>query len=485
MRFLRRSLVGIFLIALTVGILAYAGQTMYSAVQDRIARESNPRPARERVFAANVVEAKLQDIAPVLTTFGEVRSRRTLDLRATASGNVVELADGFVEGGTVTEGQLLLRIDPRDAQAALDVALNDTTKVESDLEEAEIALGLARDELAANREQADLRAKALARQISLRDRGVGTEAAVEAAELSLASANQAVLSRRQAVAQAQAKVAQSKNAVARQAITLAEAKRTLAETEIRAGFSGTLSEVTVVEGGLVSNNERLARLIDPDQLEVSFRISTGQYARLLDAGGTLQSAPVDAVLDVSGIELVTKGVVSRVSGAVAEGQTGRLLFASLENGAGFRPGDFVTVRVTEPVLERVARLPSSALDAAGTVLALGEGERLEVISVELLRRQGDDVLVRGRGLAGREIVAQRVPQLGAGIKIRPLRPGGAQTAPEKEMIELTQERRQKLIAFVEGNKRMPSDVRKRIVSQLQKPAVAAEMITRLEQRMGG
>jgi len=485
MRFLRRSLVGIFLIALTVGILAYAGQTMYSAVQDRIARESNPRPARERVFAANVVEAKMQDIAPVLTTFGEVRSRRTLDLRATASGNVVELADGFVEGGTVTEGQLLLRIDPRDAQAALDVALNDTTKVESDLEEAEIALGLARDELAANREQADLRAKALARQISLRDRGVGTEAAVEAAELSLASANQAVLSRRQAVAQAQANVAQSKNAVARQAITLAEAKRTLAETEIRAGFSGTLSEVTVVEGGLVSNNERLARLIDPDQLEVSFRISTGQYARLLDAGGTLQSAPVDAVLDVSGIELVTKGVVSRVSGAVAEGQTGRLLFASLENGAGFRPGDFVTVRVTEPVLERVARLPSSALDAAGTVLALGEGERLEVISVELLRRQGDDVLVRARGLAGREIVAQRVPQLGAGIKIRPLRPGGAQTAPEKEMIELTEERRQKLIAFVEGNKRMPSDVRKRIVSQLQKPAVAAEMITRLEQRMGG
>ncbi|MGV6811932.1 MAG: efflux RND transporter periplasmic adaptor subunit [Brevirhabdus sp.] len=485
MRFLRRSLVGLFLLALTIGILAYAGHTMYSAVQERMARESKPRPARERVFAANVVMAEMRDIAPVLTTFGEVRSRRTLDIRATASGTIVELADGFVEGGTVTEGQLLLRIDPRDARAALDVARTDMDKVKADLAEAEIALGLARDELEATSDQARLRTQALDRQVSLRDRGVGTVAAVEAAELASAAAQQAVVARRQAVAQAEARLAQARNAVARQTITVAEARRALAETEIRASFSGILSDVAVVEGGLISNNERLAQLIDPKQLEVSFRISTGQYARLLDARGTLQSVPVEVVLDVSGIDLSTKGAVSRVSGAVAEGQTGRLLFAGLDDGAGFRPGDFVTVRVTEPVLERVALLPSSALDAANTVLALGDGDRLDVVKVDLLRRQGDDVLVRGRGLFDREVVAERVPQLGAGIKIRPLRHGAAEEPLEKEMVALTDERREKLIAFVEGNKRMPSDVRKRIVSQLQKPEVSAEMINRLEQRMGG
>lgn len=485
MRFLRRSLVGLFLVALTVGILAYAGQTMYASVQERMARESKERPARERVFAANVVMAERQDIAPVLTTFGEVRSRRTLDLRATASGPVVELADGFVEGGTVERGQLLLRIDPRDAQAALDVARTDMDKANADLAEAETALSLAHDELAASSEQARLREQALKRQQDLRDRGVGTEAAVETAALSAASAKQAVVSRRQSVAQAEANVAQAKNALARQSITLAEAERTLAETQIRAEFSGVLSDVTAVQGGLVSNNERLALLIDPDQLEVSFRISTGQYARLLDEGGTLLSTPVAAVLDVSGIDLVTPGTVSRVSGAVAEGQTGRVLFANLENAAGFRPGDFVTVRVTEPMLSGVARLPASALDAASTVLALGDEDRLDVVEVRLLRRQGDDVLVRGRDLFGREIVAERVPQLGAGIKIRPLRPGASDAPAEPDMVTLTDERRQKLMAFVESNTRMPADVRKRLMSRLKDAEVPAEMVNRLEGRMGG
>lgn len=55
MRFLRRSLVGIFLLSLTVGLLAWAGNTFYGAVQIRMEQENRDRPARERVFAANVV----------------------------------------------------------------------------------------------------------------------------------------------------------------------------------------------------------------------------------------------------------------------------------------------------------------------------------------------------------------------------------------------------------------------------------------------
>ena len=293
------------------------------------------------------------------------------------------------------------------------------------------------------------------------------------------------MSRRQAEASAQSRLDQATTGLERRRIALARAERALADTEVFAAFSGVLSNVTAVTGGLVSPNERLAQLIDPSALEVSFRVSTSQYARLLTDGGELVGAPVTASLDVAGVDLEARGVISRESGAVGDGQTGRLLFARLENTGGFRPGDFVSVRIEEPPLERVARLPASAVDASGGVLVVGEEDRLEVASVEVLRRERDDVIVRVAGLAGREIVSEQTPLLGAGIRIRPLRADGAEEVAGPEMLSLDDERRARLVAFVEGNARMPADAKERVLAQLKQDMVPARVVERIESRMGG
>jgi len=484
MRFLRKSLMGLFLLSVTLGLLAYAGTVMRDAVQDRMAREPRVPQARERVFAVNVLRAEFGTETPVMTAFGEVQSRRTLELRAAAAGNVVMLADGFEEGGAVTAGALLMQIDPANAQSALDRVQSDILDAEAEGREAARAVALAEDELTAARDQAALRDRAFQRQEDLAQRGIGTAASVETAELAASSARQAVLARRQAVASAEARVDQAATRLSREQIALAEAQRRLDDTRVIAGFDGALSEVAVVQGGLVSQNERLALLIDPRALEVAFRVSTSQYARLIEDGGALRNVDVTATLDVFGTDLTATGTLSRDGAAVGEGQTGRLLFASLDAANGLKPGDFVTIRISEPPLDRVVRLPASAVDAGGRVLVLGEEDRLEVIEVELLRRQGDDVLVRARGLQGRDVVAERTPLLGAGIKVRPLRPGGAEPEPP-EMLELTEERRARLVAFVEGNNRMPSEAKTRILGQLEQPQVPAQVVTRLESRMGG
>lgn len=486
MRFLRKSLIGLFLLAVTLGLLTYAGQTIYSSVQARLNKEQHQRPARERVFAVNVSELRMENVTPVLTAFGEVRSRRTLDVRATASGTVVELFEGFEEGGHVEAGQLLVRVDPADAQAALDVARTDLQEAEAELRDAERALVLAQDDRAGAEEQLRLREQALIRQETVRERGFGSDALVEEAEFAVASARQTLLSKRQALASAESRVDTARTQRARAEIALAEAERTLADTEIYAEFTGTLSGVTLVEGGLVANNEQIAQLIDPDQLEVSFRVSTPQYKRLLDDTGALIRAPVAVTLDAYGADLVATGVITRESAAVAEGQTGRLLFARLEGARGFRPGDFVTVEVEEPVLENVARLPATALDANGTILVIGADDRLEVAEVRLLRRQGDDVIVAAPGLEGRQVVAERSPLLGEGIKVRAIAPQAAGDAPaEPEMVELTPERRAALIAFIEGNSFMPDDAKQRVLAQLSQDKVPARTVERIESRMGG
>jgi hypothetical protein len=169
---------------------------------------------------------------------------------------------------------------------------------------------------------------------------------------------------------------------------------------------------------------------------------------------------------------------------VGEGQSGRVVHAALDSPRGFRPGDFVTVRITEPALPGVAMVPAAAVDSAGGVLVLGPDDRLEAATVEIVRRQGDFVLIRAGDLAGREIVSARNPLLGAGIRVRPQRDEGALAPAEPELIALDPDRRAALIAQVEGNTQMPDQVRTRILSQLEQEQVPARLVERIEQGGG-
>lgn len=483
MRFLRRSLTGVFMLAVTLALIAWAGEMVRSALVARMDEQPRSFPQRERVLAVNVVTLEPQRIVPELTVFGELRSQRTVDLRSATGGTVLDASEALVEGGTVEQGQLLLRIDPVEAQAALDRVRADLQDALAEGRDAERALILAEDELAAARAQASLREQALARARDLETRGVGTAAAVETAELAASSAQASVLTRRQAMASAQARIDQATTRLARAEISVAEAERAVADTEVFAAFDGTLADVTVSRGGRVTANERFAQLVDPARLEVSFRVSTSQYARLLNDSGALIKASVVVSLDVSGVNLRAMGRITREGATVGEGQTGRLLFAQLEAAPGFRPGDFVTVRINEPALDDVALVPATAVAADQTVLVLGDEDRLNIAEITLLRRQGDDVIIGVGDNAGATIVAERSPLLGAGIRVRPIRPGGAAAAPEPEMIALDAERRARLIAFVSEG-RMPEDVKARIIGQLEEDEVSSETVTRLEARMG-
>jgi len=514
MKFLRQSLTGLFLLALTIGLLAVSGKTIFDAAQSAQSQQGFRPPARERVFAVNVVTAKTETIAPILTAFGEVSSTRTLEIRAAIGGRLVYLSPEFQDGGQVLDGQLLARVDQLDAQAQLARVKADMLDAEAEVRDADRALQLAIDELAATQEQSELRDKALERQMDLLERGVVTEAAVEASEITASSARAAILGKRQSLANAQARIDQAQTRMARQNIALADAERALEATEITAGFTGSLSGVNVVEGRLVSTNEKLGELIDPDSLEVSFRISTAQYARLLGPDGKIRKAPVDVKLDVGGVELVSKGRIDRDSAAVGDGQTGRLVYAFVDTAIGLKPGDFVAVNVQEPSVENVTRLPASAYGSDGAVLFVDDEGRLVSIDVDLVRRQGDDVLVKSADLAGKQIVAERTPLLGAGIGVRVLEQAEAdsiaasgerqQPVPDRpqadgtgrprqgegggqgdgEMITLSDERRQKLIDAVNSNARMPANAKERILGVLQQPEVPKETVERLESRMG-
>lgn len=489
MRFLTRSLLGLFLTALTVGLLVVAGVELKTAIGIRNAPDAPARPVDERAFTARVATLLPETIAPVMTVYGEVRSARRLELRSAAAGEIVELAPEFADGTAVGAGQLLVRIDPADARSALDLARTEVRLAEIEGTDAARALDLARADLAAAEEQQVLRVQALQRQKDIAARGLGTATEMEAAELAVSNANQGVVSRRQAVALAEARVDRAAAGLDTKRLSLADAERRLADTELRAGFPGVLSGVSAVAGGLVANGEKLGELIDPERLEVSFRVSTAQYARLIDGEGRLRALPVTAALDLPDGRIAAAGRLARVDAAVGEGLSGRLVFATLAGAPGLRPGDFVTVEIVEPALDGVALVPARAVGVDGTLLVLGEGDRLEAAPAEILRRQGDDVLVRVGALRGREIVLERTALLGAGILVRPIRDQGSGLSRAGDaatrLVELSPERRAALIAFVEDTAGMSEDAKAEVLARLREARVPSDVVNRIEARMGG
>lgn len=485
MRFLLRGLGGLLLLGLTLGLLLLAAGEIGGTLRERAERRPPPRPPAERVVAVRVLAFEVGRAHPVIATYGTVEGARMLELRAAVPGPLVELAPDFRDGAAVAEGALLWRIDPRDAESARDAAAAALAEAEAEIAEAAAALALAQDELAAADRQRELRAQALARQRELQGRRVATDAAVEAAELALSAAEQALLGRRQALAQAEARVTRAGLARDRARLALADAARSLADTEARAPFAGLLADTSAIRGRRVAANEILGRLIDPAALEVAFRVSNAEFARLVDGSGALLPLAVTVTLDLGPETVTHPGRLARSGALVGPGQTGRLLYARLDPAASavLRPGDFVAVAIAEPPLDGVAVIPAAAVTEDGRVLVLTPEDRLREVTLRILRRERDRVIVADAP-AGERFVAERQPALGPGLKVRPTDPARP-VAPVSDLIRLTPERRAALIAAVEANPRLPAEARARLLAELRQEAVPRQVVERIEARAGG
>jgi hypothetical protein len=484
MRFFRRGLFGLFLTALTVGLLL-VGVYIFQNAQNEQANRKGKRTERERSFSVNVMPIKIGTISPELIAFGEVVSGRTLELRTSASGALVEMSPNFREGGAVARGDLLFATDPASASAILALAETELREAEAELSEARDALILSNDELKAAERQFALRLQAADRQKNLRSRGVGTESALESAELSASSAETAALGKRQGVANAKARINRAQTGLTRRQINVAEAQRKLEDLSVHATFNGVLTNVSGVLGGLTNANERLADLIDPNALEVSFRISSAQFANLSGATGGIKAANVEVLF--TGLPKPIPATVERSSAAVGEGLTGREIFARLtgDQVTSVRTGDFVSVKISEPALDGVAQIPATSANANGEVLVVGDDNRLTAANVTILRKQGNNIIVRAHGLSGQRIVAQRAPQLGVGILIVPRDPNAKLDAEPKEpeSVKLTAEQQVKMMEFVKGGQ-MPDGVKKRMLKQIETGAVSKRMYDRISSSMG-
>lgn len=81
MRFLPRSLMGLLLLGVTLGLLALAVNTLRFAVYAQLNQDQRRFPWCDRVIAVNVFRIEPQTGMPELMAFGEHRRRKAVDVR--------------------------------------------------------------------------------------------------------------------------------------------------------------------------------------------------------------------------------------------------------------------------------------------------------------------------------------------------------------------------------------------------------------------
>src|SRR5690606_10084491 len=97
---------GLFALALLVTLLIYGTEP-----------EAKREAATKRTaMLVEVIPAEAGDFKPVISAMGTVKPAQEIILRARVSGQVIAQSKNFVPGGFVSEGEVLLQIDPADYQ---------------------------------------------------------------------------------------------------------------------------------------------------------------------------------------------------------------------------------------------------------------------------------------------------------------------------------------------------------------------------------
>ena len=373
----------------------------------------------------------------------------------------------------------------------MEIAEIDLEDTKAQLSEAISKLDYANLEFEVSESQLNLRKNALDRQTQLAESGLITSSQLENTQLAYSSPKQQFLNKQNLVKSSKNAIDKLKIQLKRRSISIDKAKRNLDETEIKAPFDGIIASVNILPGSVINKNEKLGTLLDPNSLEVMFNLSANEFARVIDKDGKLLNLDITAYLKLSNNNIPFSGKIERINPEIINIGSGRKLFASINLGENktLRPGDFVVLEIKEPSLKNITVLPSSAVTIDGKIFILEEDNRLKEIEVTILRRQGNEVIVSGAP-TDKEYVMQRSPQLGNGLKIKPLRKkdreisNSVNLSKNNELVTISPEKQKKLINILDKLDRMPKSVKDRLYEEINSGKIKAKTLKRLEKNMG-
>jgi len=378
-----------------------------------------PAPPEERVWTVAAVFATLETVQPLIRAFGEVVTRREVELHPLVAGPVVEVGQNFVDGGFVQAGELLIAIETLDYETAIREIEAEIAETRGRIEEYQNERLGEEEKLEIFQEQRSLNRRDLERREKLLTSGTGTQKSLDDARFAFNIAATRVIETRQSIARLSSMIDQRGAQIDKLEAKLERAREDLTRTRLIAPFDGFLSDISTAIGRRVSEGDRIGVLTDANQLEVKFHLSDRDFARLVESSDYL-GRRVTIIWRVGRREIAYSAAIDRIDSAIDPKSGGVQLYARIEierERDALRPGAFVEVHIPDRSYENVIRLPRSAIHKGDIVYRI-RNERLEPTSVNVLVQDGDIVLVRGDFLEDDLIVTSRFAEIGPGVRVR-------------------------------------------------------------------
>ncbi len=406
-----RSKARILLPLLALGLAAFIYHALLSSKTER----QKPQLA-EKVWQIEALTAAPQSLAPSVTLYGHIESPERLQAGAPGPG-VVERV--FVRNGTrVQRDEPLIRLDPRDFEAALRQSEADYRDVENQLDELQIRHRADRAALDTERELMAIAEAEVERLVKLQQQNLSTDTALNSARSELERRRLAVLSRELDVASYPARLKALEARRDRARARVDQDRLAFDRAEISAPFDAIVSRVTVAAGDRVAIGQVLLELFPFDSLEIRAHLPLkymDTLRRALAAGQTLRARVTRAGTDRSFALL-------RLAGE-AEATGIDIYFDASESGESLRPGELLALDLELPREDDVYALPYQAIYGNSRIYRVIDDrlQALDVVSVGQTRDAdgGTLVLIRSdRITPGDRIATTHLPNAVTGLKVR-------------------------------------------------------------------
>lgn len=378
----------LLLVAIAGGLSFY-----WLSHQPRASREpSPPQPP-----LVEVIVPQPADVQTRIHSMGEVIASQSVNLNARVSGMVVSVSDHFIEGGFLQKGEPIVQLDPTDFELAVE-------QKESDLEQARFNLKLEMGQQAiAQREfellGADLNAQA--KELVLRQPHLhAAKAAVKAAEAALA-----------------------------------QARLDLSRTVPVAPFNAIVIERNANIGSWISTfstGTPLVKLVATDHfwIDVSVPLAKLRWIRIPEINSESGAAVKITYPQAWGANRFRHGVVKRLKAQVENDGRMAKLIVEVDDPLSQRApnaqappmmlGSLVRVEIAGRRLQKVYRLPESALRDGRRLWLVSERQTLALMDVEPLWSEQGEIFVQSEQFsAPPTVIVSNLTTPVTGMRVRP------------------------------------------------------------------
>ncbi|MEM9669013.1 MAG: efflux RND transporter periplasmic adaptor subunit [Pseudomonadota bacterium] len=370
-----------------VAVLGFGGTAALDALKPEPETASEP-PQALSVFAER---AEKRDLSLIVEAQGEVRPRSEIDVTPQVQGRIAFVSDKFLDGGFVSKGQVLIRLDAADYELGVIRAKASVATAQQALarEEAEAALAI-RD---------------------IEDLGINETSPLARREPQLAEAQAALDS---AYAQ------------------LSDANLALERTAIRSPFNGRVRQRGVDVGQFVSPGQSLGRVFSTNIVEVALPLTDSQlgqlslplaFAETADRPGPI----VTFEANVAGKARNWQGRITRTAAAVNSQSRLINVFGEVEDPYGegadgdapMAPGLFVTAQINGDTVEDITWAPRAALHGNNR-LYIGNLEEgiLSIRTIEVVYSDESGVYFRGGAEPGELAIVSPIQAAFDGMRLR-------------------------------------------------------------------